>query len=74
MPGERYWLIEALDVTADGEGIVLHAGLALLRLLADKTGVTAGVWRALATSRLLVHDRRASAGGPSVRDHRRRRG
>jgi hypothetical protein len=31
-----------LEVTADGEGIVLHAELVLLRQLADKTGLTGG--------------------------------
>jgi hypothetical protein len=31
-----------LEVTAGGEGIVSHAGLALLRQLADKTGLTGG--------------------------------
>src|SRR5258708_30229557 len=46
-----------LEVTADGEGIVSHAGLALLRALTDKTGLTAGLSKALATPRLLVHDR-----------------
>ena len=34
-----------------------HAGLALLRHLADKTGLTGGLSRALATPRFLVHDR-----------------
>ena len=29
---------ESLEVTADGEGVVSHAGLALLRQLADRTG------------------------------------
>ena len=33
---------KSLEVTADGAGIVSHAGLALLRLLADKTGLTGG--------------------------------
>jgi len=46
-----------LEVTADGEGIVSHAGLALLRGLADKTGLTGGLSRALASARVLVHDR-----------------
>jgi hypothetical protein len=46
-----------LEVTADGEGVVSHAGLAVLRLLADRSGLTAGLSRALATRRLLVHDR-----------------
>ena len=46
-----------LEVTADGQGVVSHAGLVLLRALADKTGLTGGLSRALATPRLLVHDR-----------------
>jgi hypothetical protein len=46
-----------LEVTADGQGIVSHAGLALLRAVTDKTGLTRGLSRALATPRLLVHDR-----------------
>jgi hypothetical protein len=50
------WL-KGLEVTADGTGIVSHAGLALLRALADKTGLTAGLSKALASGRLLVHDR-----------------
>ena len=50
------WL-RGLEVTADGTGIVSHAGVALLRALADNTGLTAGLSRALASDRLLVHDR-----------------
>src|SRR5258705_6345697 len=46
-----------LEVRADGQGIVSHAGLALLRHLADKTGLTGGLSAALATPRILVHDR-----------------
>jgi hypothetical protein len=46
-----------LEVTADGAGIVSHAGLALLRQLTDKTGLTGGLSRALASPRLLIHDR-----------------
>ena len=46
-----------LDVTADGRGVVSHAGLVLLRALADRTGLTPGLSKALATRRLLVHDR-----------------
>ena len=42
-----------LEVSGGGTGVVSHAGLALLRHLADKTGLTA----ALATPRILVHDR-----------------
>jgi hypothetical protein len=44
-------------VTADGRGIVSNAGLVLLRGLADKTGLTGGLSKALATPRVLVHDR-----------------
>jgi hypothetical protein len=50
------WL-KGLRVTADGTGIVSHAGVALIRALADNTGLTAGLSEALASRRLLVHDR-----------------
>ena len=50
------WL-RGLEVTAGGTGIVSHAGLVLLRALADKTGLTGGLSRALASDRLVVHDR-----------------
>ena len=50
------WL-RGLEVTAGGTGIVSHAGVALLRALADKTGLTVGLSKALASQRLLVHDR-----------------
>ena len=46
-----------LEVSGGGQGVVSHAGLALLRHLADKTGLTGGLARALATARILVHDR-----------------
>ena len=46
-----------LEVTTGGAGIVSHAGLVLLRQLADATGLTAGLSEALASRRLLVHDR-----------------
>ena len=46
-----------LEVTAGGRGIVSHAGLVLLRALADRTGLTAGLSKALASRRLLIHDR-----------------
>jgi hypothetical protein len=46
-----------LEVTGGGRGVVSHAGLALLRHLADKTGLTGGLSRALATARIVVHDR-----------------
>jgi hypothetical protein len=50
------WL-KGLQVTADGTGIVSHAGVALVRALADNIGLTAGFSKALASRRLLVHDR-----------------
>src|SRR5215470_4506324 len=50
------WL-NGLEVTAGGTGVVSHAGLALLRALADKTGLAEGLSRALASDRILVHDR-----------------
>jgi hypothetical protein len=48
---------KGLEVTGGGQGIVSHAGVALLRHLADRTGLTAGLSRALASPRLLIHDR-----------------
>jgi hypothetical protein len=50
------WL-KGLQVTGDGTGVVSHAGVALIRALADRTGLTAGLSKALASRRLLVHDR-----------------
>ena len=50
------WL-KGLRVTGDGTGIVSHAGVALVRALADNTGLTTGLSKALASRRLLVHDR-----------------
>ena len=50
------WL-RGLKVTAGGTGVVSHAGVALIRALADNVGLTAGLSRALASARLLVHDR-----------------
>jgi hypothetical protein len=55
--GEHYRLAEGPAVTADGTGIVSHAGVALIWALADNTGLTAGLSKALALDRLLVHDR-----------------
>jgi len=46
-----------LEVSGGGRGVVSHAGLVLLRQLADRTGLTGGLSRALATPRFLVHDR-----------------
>jgi hypothetical protein len=48
---------QGLEVSGGGQGVVSHAGLALLRHLADKTGLTGGLSRALASPRILVHDR-----------------
>jgi len=50
------WL-KGLQVTADGTGIVSHAGVALVRALAGNTGLIAGLSKALASDRLLIHDR-----------------
>src|SRR5262249_58973929 len=44
------WL-KGLEVTGGGTGVVSHAGLALLRALADNTGLTGGLSEALATPR-----------------------
>ena len=46
-----------LEVSGGGRGVVSHAGLVLLRHLADKTGLTGGLSAALASPRVLVHDR-----------------
>jgi Transposase DDE domain group 1 len=50
------WL-KGLRVTGDGAGVVSHAGVGLLRALCDRIGLTGGLSRALATDRLLTHDR-----------------
>ncbi len=50
------WL-RGLEVSAGDTGIVSHAGVALLRALSDRTGLTAGLSKALASDRLLIHDR-----------------
>ena len=41
-----------LEVSGGGQGVVSHAGLALLRHLADKTGLAGGLSRALASQRM----------------------
>ncbi len=43
--------VGTVEVTADGEGLVSHAGAALLVELADRAGVTAALSEALASSR-----------------------
>ena len=55
--GEDYRLLKGPEVTADGTGIVSHAGVALIRALAENIGLTAGLSKALASRRHLVHDR-----------------
>jgi hypothetical protein len=45
------------DVTADGTGIVSHVGVALVRALSDNVGLTAGLSKALASRRVVVHNR-----------------
>ena len=50
------WL-KGLRVTGGGTGVVSHAGVALIRALSDTTGLTSGLSQALASERLLVHDR-----------------
>jgi len=50
------WM-RGLKVTGGGTGVVSHAGVALIRALADNIGLTAGLSGALASDRLLVHDR-----------------
>jgi Transposase DDE domain group 1 len=50
------WL-KGLQITGGGTGVVSHAGVALLRALADNAGLTGGLSKALATNRLLGHDR-----------------
>jgi hypothetical protein len=47
-PAARFGTVE---VTADGEGLVSHAGVALAVELADRVGLTAGLSRALAGTR-----------------------
>lgn len=43
--------LETVDVTADGQGLVSHAGAALLVELADRAGLTGGLSAALAETR-----------------------
>jgi len=50
------WL-KGLQVTAGGTGVVSHAGVALVRALSDAVGLTGGLSQALASGRLLAHDR-----------------
>ena len=50
------WL-RGLRVTAGGTGVVSRAGVTPIRALADNTGLTGGLSRALASGRLVIHDR-----------------
>src|SRR6266542_1895501 len=43
--------LQTVEVTADGEGLVSHAGTALLAELADRTGLTTALSRVLAPTR-----------------------
>jgi hypothetical protein len=55
--GEHYRLAEGPAGCRGRYRIVSHAGVALVRALADNTGLTAGLSKALASHRLLVRDR-----------------
>jgi len=48
---KRAACVGTVEVTADGEGLVSHAGAALLVELADRVGLTDGLCRALAETR-----------------------
>lgn len=69
---ERYRMIAWSEVTGGGTGFVSHEGLVLLRELADRTGLTAGLSAALPSPRA-VHDRGPDLRGPGVRDRGRAR-
>ena len=51
-----------LEVSGGGQGVVSHAGLALLRHLADKTGLTGGLSRAPPASGSSLKDLRWADG------------
>ena len=55
-----------LEISGGGQGVVSHAGLALLRHLADKTGLTGGLSRALATRRILAFSDRMARSAMKV--------
>ena len=48
---------KGLRVTGGGTGVVSHAGVGLIRALADNSGLTGGLSQALSSDRLLAHDR-----------------
>jgi hypothetical protein len=70
-PTARFGTVE---VTADGEGLVSHAGVALLVELADRVGLTAALSEALAASRerRSAHDPGSAAGRGGDAGRRRR--
>ena len=57
-----------LEVLAAVQGVVSHAGLALLRQLADKTGLTGGPVAGAGHAAVLVHDRGRVMADSGVRD------
>ncbi len=57
--------LQTVEVTADGEGLVSHAGAALLVEVADRVGLTSGLSEALAETR---ERRSAHAPGRVLRD------
>jgi hypothetical protein len=66
------WL-KGLRVSADGAGIVSHAGVTLVRALSDRIGLTAGLSKALASDRATwptVRACRAPAAGDGQRRER----
>src|ERR1019366_1319022 len=65
---------KSLEVTADGEGIVSHAGLALLRHLADKAGRTGRAGPGAGLTAAADPRPRRGDGGPGLRDRGRQRG
>jgi hypothetical protein len=58
---QRGGLVDKLSVTADGTGLVGHAGSALLAGVADRVGLTRALSAAMAGTR-----QRASAHDPGV--------
>ena len=58
---KRVGLVDKLRVTADGSGLVWHAGSALLTGMADRVGLTAALSEAMAPTR-----QRTSAHDPGV--------
>ena len=57
MPSEDYRLVEGAGSYRGRHRDRVARGVALLRALSDGTGLTAGLSKALASKRLLIHDR-----------------